>query len=157
MKKNYVLSVALLLFVALIASFALLPAQHADAAPAAAVTPVSFSGTGADNQKVTFFAGNITADTRTCFDLSAYSKIDLQWVIDQGTVNTTTIKLQWSNDYNPASAVGNYEDMVTVATANAADTHSGQQYLLAGQYNCIFADVTNSNALGLTIKGVAKK
>ena len=150
MNKRLIVTVAALLLVALLGSLLLSPAHPVDAAPFAAITPVSFSGQSSASNKVTFFNGNIAADTRTCVDLSNYSKIDLQWVIDQGTVNTTTVKLQWSNDNV------NFEDSATVASANAADTHSGQQYVLAGQYNCIYADVTNSNALSLKILGVAK-
>lgn len=150
MNKRFVVLCAGLLMFVMLTSLYVLPALPVDAAPAAAITPVSFSGQSSQSSKVTFFNGNITADTRTCVDLSNYSKIDLQWVIDQGTVNTTTVKLQWSNDNV------NFEDSATVASANAADTHSGQQYVLAGQYNCVYADVTNSNALGLKILGVAK-
>lgn len=150
MKNKFISVFALVLLAAFLSALWLVPAAPVTAAPAAAITPVSFSGQSSQSAKVTFFNGNITADTRTCVDLSNYSKIDLQWVIDQGTVNTTTVKLQWSNDNV------NFEDSATVASANAADTHSGQQYVLAGQYNCVYADVTNSNALGLKILGVAK-
>lgn len=127
-----------------------------DAAPAAAITPVSFSGQSGDSAKITFFNGNIAADTRVCHDLSNYNKIDLQYVIDQGTVNTTTLSLQWSNDHNPSTNTGNYLAQATVVSANAADASGGNQYLTAGQYMCVLADVTNSNALGLKVLGVAK-
>lgn len=150
MKNKFIPVFALVLLVAFLSALWLVPAAPVDAAPAAAITPVTYSGQSSQSTKVTFFNGNIAADTRTCFDLSNYNKMDLQWVIDQGTVNTTTIKLQWSNDNV------NFEDSATVASANTSDTHSGQQYVLAGQYNCIYADVTNSNALGLKILGVAK-
>lgn len=150
MNKRLIILCAGLLMLVMLTSLYILPAAPVDAAPAAAITPVTYSGQSSQSTKVTFFNGNIAADTRVCADLSNYSKVDLQWIIDQGTVNTTTIKLQWSNDNV------NFEDSATVASANVADTHSGQQYVLAGQYNCIYADVTNSNALGLKILGVAK-
>lgn len=127
-----------------------------DAAPAAAITPVSFSGQSGTTAKLTFFNGNIAADTRVCFDLSNYNKLDLQYVIDQGTTNTTTLSLQWSNDHNPATGTGNYEAQATIVSANTADAHGGNQFLTAGQYNCVLADVANSNALGLKVLGVAK-
>lgn len=128
-----------------------------NAAPFAVVTPVP-GGTGGNNLKVVFFSGNITADSRICFDLSSFNRVDLQWSIDQNTVNTTTLKLQWSNVSDGSGAVssGTYEDLATFVTANAADTHSGNEYITAGQFNCVFADVTNSNALGLDIRGLAK-
>ena len=128
----------------------------ADAAPAAAITPVSFSGQSGDNAKITFFNGNIAADTRVCHDLSNYNKLDLQYVIDQGTVNTTTLSLQWSNDHNPSTNSGNYLAQATIVSANAADASGGNQFLTAGQYICVLADVANSNALGLKVLAVAK-
>ena len=157
-KKFTILSAAvtLLVLVALFGGMLLAPMPDANAAPAAAITPVSFSGQSSNSQKVTFFNGNVTADTRVCFDLSNYNKLDLQYVIDQGTTNTTTLSLQWSNDHNPAAGTGNYEAQATIVSANAADAHGGNQYLTAGQYNCVLADVANSNALGLKVLGVAK-
>jgi len=156
MKRQFTItSVAILLF-ALLSSLWLVPAPRVDAAPNAVLTPVSYSGSGGDNQKLVFFNGNITADARVCVDLSNYQKIDLQYIIDQGTTNTTTLKLQWSNDYNATTATGNFEDQSTIVSANAADAHGGQQYALVGQWNCVFADVTNSNVLGLKVIGVAK-
>lgn len=151
MKTNrFIPFVAGLLLFALIASLYILPAGQGANVALAAATPVSYGATTGTNSKVTFFNGNVTADTRVCFDLSNYNKVDLQWIIDQGTVNTTTIKLQWSNNNV------NFEDTATVANANVADANGGQQYNLFGQYNCVNADVTNSNALGLKIYGVAK-
>jgi len=155
-QKRFTFFVIALALVALLGSLMLVPAPRVDAAPNAVLTPVSYSGSGMDNQKVIFFNGNITADARVCVDLSNYQKIDLQYVIDQGTTNTTTLKLQWSNDYNATTATGNFEDQSTIVSANAADAHGGQQYALVGQWNCVFADVTNSNALGLRVIGVAK-
>ncbi len=151
MKTNrFIPFVAGLLFFALIASLYILPAAQTSGVALAAATPVSYGATVGTNSKVTFFNGNVTADTRVCFDLSNYNKVDLQWIIDQGTVNTTTIKLQWSNNN------ANFEDTATVANANAADASGGQQYHLFGQHNCVNADVTNSTPLGLKIYGVAK-
>lgn len=140
------------LFVGLV--FTTMPS--AEAAPAAAITPVSFSGQSGDNAKITFFNGNIAADTRICHDLSNYNKLDLQYVIDQGTVNTTTLSLQWSNDHNPSTSTGNYLAQATIVSANAADASGGNQFLTAGQYICVLADVANSNALGLKVLAVAK-
>ena len=130
---------------------------RAEAAPAAAITPVSFSGQGGNSGKFVFFNGNITADTRVCFDLSNYRSLDLQYVIDQTTTNTTTLSLQWSNDHNQTTNTGNYEAQATIVSANTADAHGGNQYLTAGQWDCVLADVANSNALGLKVIGVGKQ
>lgn len=150
MKNKFIPFVAGLLLFALIASLYILPAGQGVNVALAAATPVSYGASVGTNSKVTFFNGNVTADTRVCFDLSNFNKVDLQWIIDQGTVNTTTVKLQWSNNN------ANFEDTATVANANAADATGGQQYHLFGQHNCVFADVANSNALGLKVYGVAK-
>lgn len=130
--------------------------EVAEAAPAAAITPVSFSGQGGDNLKVTFFNGNVTADTRVCHDLSNFNKIDLQYVIDQTTTNTTTLNLQWSNNHNPASNTGHYEASATIVSGNTSDANGGNQFLTAGQWNCVLADVSNSNPVAITVLGVAK-
>jgi hypothetical protein len=145
--------IGLLLVVGLLAPMP----RSVDAAPSAAITPVSFSGQSGVGKKITFFDGRIAADTRVCVDLSQYSKMDLQYAFDQGTVvNTATLYLQWSNDYNPASAAGNFEATATITSTNVADGHGGNQYVLAGQYNCVFADVANTNTLGISVFGVAK-
>lgn len=158
-KKFTILSmtVTLLLLIALFGGAMLAPMPSADAAPAAAITPVSFSGQGGDNEKVVFFNGNIAGDSRTCVDLSNYNKIDIQYVTDQGTVNTTTLTLEWSNDYNQAANTGNFETQGTVVSANAADAHGGNQFLIAGQWSCLFANTTNTNTLGLKVLGLAKR
>jgi len=149
MNQKFTLA-AILVALALLVATIVFPALPASSAPAAVPTPVTFSGASGNNMKVTFFNGSITADSRVCVDLSNYNKLDIQYIIDQGTVNTTTVKLQWSNDNV------NYEDTATVVSANAADAHNGNQYLLFGTHNCIFADVTNGNALSIKVFGVAK-
>lgn len=154
-RNSWMIAVFSLIMTAILLS-SLVPHANVDAAPAAAITPVSYSGSGAISEKVSFFNGNIDGDTRVCFDLSNFNKIDLQYAIDQRTVNTTTLYLQWSNNYVPSAATGDYEATATVVSANAADAHGGNQYLLAGQWNCIFADTANTNTLGLKVLGVAK-
>lgn len=156
-KQKYTFALfAILIVGALLGTLFASSIPPASAAPAAAITPISFSGQGGSNAKVTFFRGNVTTDTRTCFDLSNFNKIDLQWVIDQTVVNTTTLKLQWSNNHNPTANSGNYEDTVTFVNANTADAAGGNQYHLAGQWNCVLADVGNSNPVAITVMGVAK-
>jgi len=156
MKDKFLKVATVLLFSAFLLSMFLYPAvRPVEAGPLAAITPVSFSGSGGENLKYVFFNGNITADTRVCVDLSNYNKVDLQYAIDQGTVNTTTVKWQWSNE--GTATTNNFEDQVTLATANVADAHGGVEVHAVGIWNCVFADVSNTNALGLKIEGVAKK
>lgn len=155
-KKSITLLAVAVMIVAMFTGAFLATMPSAEAAPVAAITPVSFSGQSGDNAKLTFFNGNIAADSRVCHDLSNYNKLDLQYVIDQGTVNTTTLSLQWSNDHNPSTNSGNYLAQATIVSANAADASGGNQFLTAGQYICVLADVANSNALGLKVLAVAK-
>lgn len=156
MKDKFLKVATVLLFSAFLLSMFLYPAvRPVEAGPLAAITPVVVYGAGGDNFKVTFFDGNVTADTRQCFDLSVYKVVDLQYIIDQGTVNTTTLKLQWSNQ--GMATTSNYEDEATLVSANVADAHAGNQYRLSGTFNCVFADVSNANPLSLKVYGVAKK
>ncbi|APU89206.1 hypothetical protein Rctr71_096 [Virus Rctr71] len=115
----------------------------------AAVTPVSNVDRG-PAQLVQFFNGSITADTRVCHDLMNYNVIDLHIMIDQGTTNTVTLKSQIAN------WEGDYVDETTLVNANTADATSFTQAPLYGRYNCVYADVTNTNPLGLKVFGVAK-
>lgn len=122
------------------------------AAPAAAPTPQTFNPSRTTANVVTFAnAKSITADTRWCADLRNYNGMDLQYVIDQGTVNTTTLKLQFSIDGS------NYVDSAqTVVAANVADAASLQRYLLYGRWACVYADVSTSSPIVITAIGVAK-
>ena len=72
-------------------------------------------------------------------------------------MNTTTLTLEWSNDHNPSTSTGNYETQATIVSANAADAHGGNQFLTAGQWNCVYANVANTNTLGVEVFGVAKR
>ena len=80
MNKRFVVLCAGLLMFVMLTSLYVLPASPVDAAPAAAITPVTYSGQSSQSSKVTFFNGNITADTRACVDLSNYSKIGREHV-----------------------------------------------------------------------------
>jgi len=79
--------------------------------------------------------------------------MDLQWGIDQTlltTMNTTTLKLQFSNDGV------NWIDGASFVSANVADANDMQQYAIFGRYARVYADVSNTNPLTLTVIGVAK-
>jgi len=143
---------AFALLLILFIPFMFSPAPYANAAPLDAPTPVSINHSGVRSDVVTFYSRKaITADGNTGFqNLADHSIMDLQWVIDQGTVNTNTLKLQISNDGL------NWVDLVTFVTANAADVNSMQEYAVFGRYARVNADVSNSNPLTLTVIGVAK-
>jgi hypothetical protein len=153
MSKNKIFGlilVALLLAVASVGVFA--PAvPSVQAAQLAAPTPQTFNKSKADNAVVTWFdARAITADTRVCVDARNYDVADIQYVIDQGTTNTTTLKLQFSNDKV------HFTDGATLVSANAADADNLNRQLLYAKWACVLADVANSNTITITVLGVAK-
>ena len=143
--KQLALFFGALLIVALVAFS---PVAHTSAAPAPAVTPVAVEDpiTGAVGGAMRFFnTVAVTEDTRICQDLGAYRVADIQYVIDQGTTNTVTLKLQHSNNNS------NFTDGQNLVAANVADANALNRYDLYGKYNCVYADVGNSNSLTLTV------
>lgn len=156
-KRNLILGVLVCLVVAgLWQSWTAGPITKVSAAPAEAViTPVSNNNSNSGVRSQTFFSGAITADTHACYDLGAYDVMDLQYQIDQGTVNTVTLSIQYYNiPLGPSIPV--YEDGATVVSANVADAHGFQQVGIFGRWTCVFADVANSNSLTLRVIGQLK-
>lgn len=121
-------------------------------APAAAPTPITQYMRQPAPKVINFWesATALTADTRSCVNIDGYNTLDLHYVIDQGTVNTTTLTLQFSNITN------DYVNGLAVATNNAADTSNLQQYQVFGRNVCLHANLTNSNAFTITAVGLAK-
>ncbi len=120
------------------------------AAPEAAPTPVSITRPGGDGSFVTFDLFNtrvITSDTTSaCVDIGKYSIADVQYTIDQGTTNTTTLTTKFSVDG------GTLVSGVNVVASNAADATNMQQVQLFGRYICLLADVSNSNSVTVTAR-----
>lgn len=151
-----VVAAALILFVSFLALFALAPAQAAQPVPLAAPTPVAAVVRSTQPEFPVFFNERaLTADARSsCFEVPDYSVVDLQYLIDQTLVasaaNTTTLTLQWSNDN------ANFVNGLAVATNNTTDTNDLQQFQLFGRHACIYADVTNTNPVTITVLGVVK-
>lgn len=123
--------------------------QPVSGAPAAIPTPVaaSLAGGKAVPQLVTFFDRRaIAADTTSpCVDLGAYEKADFVWVIDQGTVNTTTLTLKFGNVTSQV-----YSGLALVS-ANALDATSGNEFQVFHRYTCVLADVANSNTITISL------
>jgi hypothetical protein len=139
--------------VTLLALFALsFGTPVSQAAPLAAPTPVSVTTGNKSPEFPAFFnAKALTADTRSsCFEVPDYTAVDLMTVIDQGTVNTVTLTLNFSNDNS------NFADGAAVVSANAADATALNQFALFGRWTCIYADVTNTNPVTITAIGVVK-
>lgn len=127
------------------------------AAPAAVPTPVSVTRPASEQPQLAAIANAqvVATDTRLgCVASSNHSVMDLQYGIDQGTVNTVTLKLQFTNDTPGSSAT--YVDGVNVVASSAADASDMQQFQLFGAWTCIYADVANTNNLTLTVKALLK-
>jgi hypothetical protein len=137
----------------------ILGASVSSAAPAAIPTPIVVPATGPP-QNVTFFGGTVlTADTRSnSVQIPSASSLDLQYEIDETTVNTTTLRIDFSNDplctTTPASA--EWSPGINVVASAAADTDQMVQVQNFGRCTSIFADVTNSNQVTVTVRAVAK-
>lgn len=143
---------AVLLIAVLLAPMFNMPAS---AAPMAAVTPVAgVVHSGVRGDVLSFWATDvITADgCSPLLNIQDHAKIDLQWVIDQGTTNTATFTTRWTNTGSTANLITD----ATVVSANAADATAGGQFSLFGRQVCIYADVANTNPLTVTFIGVAK-
>lgn len=149
--------VAAVAVVLLVGLFALMTvsAPSAQAGLLAAPTPVSGTYTGGTlARSVTLY--DSTVATSTAFGGNGVSvltgdRVDLQYVIDQPTsVNTMTLKLQFSND------LVNWVDGATIVTDNAADANVMQQYLVFGNYARINIDGANTNEATVKVIGVLK-
>lgn len=155
--RAYVVTAAAVLLVAsLLAAVALAPSGSTQAAPSFAPTPVAAVQRSPAPEFPTFFNAKVlTEDTRSsCFEVPDYAVVDLQYIVDQTLValapNTTTLTLQWSNDNS------NYVNGLAVATNNITDTNDLQQFQLFGRHACVYADVTNTNPVTVTVLGVVK-
>jgi len=147
------LAVAVVLFAALVLTMT--GPANVTAAPSAAPTPVSVNHAGTFADVPVFFSTQVlTADGGSSVqNIQNHQVVDLQWGIDQTlltTMNTTTLKLQFSNDGV------NWIDGASFVSANVADANDMQQYAIFGRYARVYADVSNTNPLTLTVIGVAK-
>jgi len=122
------------------------------AAPPAAPTPIANLVNSNDTLNVTFQSATaLTADTNTGgSQLPVYEWVDLQYVIDHGTVNTTTITIQFSNDNS------NWVSGPAIVTDSAADGTDITRVPLFGRYVRFNQNVTNSNPITITLIGLAK-
>lgn len=123
------------------------------AAPNLAPTPVAGVIAGAPNAQNAVWMSNLvlTADGNSrAVNLGNYAKADVQVFVDRTLVNTTTLKLQFSNDNT------NWVDGATIGSALTADTSTLAQYAVFGRYTRVNADVTNSNPITITVLGLAK-
>lgn len=135
---------------------ALMGTAAVQAGPMAAPTPISVDRAPSTALVAPVYDGDITADTRLgCVQSANYNKADIQYTIDQGTVNTATLKLQFTND-TPGATGAAYVDGLSIVASNAADATDLQQFQLFGAWTCVYADVTNTNPLGVKVTVLLK-
>lgn len=153
MNRSFYLVFSLVMALALLAgAMVALNTPTALAAPAAAPTPVVSGFSQRSPTELTWLSGvATTADGGSTPQLvSAWQAVDIQYVIDQGTTNTVTLKLQFSNDGS------NWTDGATLVTDNAADASVLSQAAVFGKWARVYADVTNSNPVTITAIGIMK-
>jgi hypothetical protein len=149
---------ALVGILALVLSFWLPMSSPANGAPAAVPTPITQSAFNARASVVEFWpAGDtIAADERACVDSTGFSVLDLHYILDQTTTNTTTLTLEYSNITSGYADTLIYPDGVAVVSANTSDTADMKQFHVFGRRTCIIADVANTNSLGIAVVGELK-
>lgn len=154
--KRRLMAIALVLAAVVWGLWSLATVTPTPTVQAAVITPVAQTARGAESARVAqyFYSQRITQDTRVCFDLKDYETVDLQYQVDATLANATTVKLQQTN-IDPVN--GPFNDAQTVATVSTpTDANTMTQLGLFGRWNCVLADVTNSNPITFTVVGVAK-
>lgn len=161
MRRNFHLSIALMLVLIVALIFSIgggQSIQPVSAAPAAAITPVAATSpvSGDTSAVLVFFDGEaLTADTQRCRDLRGFRTLDLEYVVDQGETNTTTVTLEHTNGAGADLTVNTTGQ--TVVSANAADADGLNRFDLYGIHTCVDVNVTNSETITWTVIGIARK
>jgi hypothetical protein len=90
----------------------------------------------------------------TVYQLPDFEILDIHYDLDvtDGSINTTTLKLQYTN----FADLTNWVDGVDVAASVATDTVALNQYYNFGRYTAIYATVANTNPVTITVIAVAK-
>ena len=134
-----------------------MPADNLSAAPAAAPTPISVTYSATPGKVLEFLRVPVsyTADFNTSpLTVMDFEAVDLQYVIDQtavaSVVNTTTLKLQFSNDGT------NWVDGATIVSANTADANALSQLAVFGRLARVNVDVSNTNPITISVIAVGK-
>lgn len=157
MKNKYTgLAVSLALafaFIALVAFSLLLASTPTQAAPPSAPTPVADFLMPLKNAAAFPLqsATAITADTNTTgVEVMNMSAVDVQYIIDHGTLNTTTLKIQYSNDNS------NWVDGITLVSASAADGTSITRVPVFGRWIRVNQDVATTDTITITVLAVGR-
>jgi hypothetical protein len=127
--------------------------QSSQAAPMAAPTPISIpvQARVAPEYPVFFNTKVITVSTRSdCFEVADYSAVDLHWIIDETDANSTTLKLQYSNNNT------SYVDGLSFVSNAVADAEAMNQYPLFGRWACVYAALVGNQTVTVTVIGTVK-
>lgn len=157
MNKKLLPYLALAVAVVLMAMVSLIPASAAPSdAPAAAVTPVTFSnnsGRAADARLITFFNGTPAAyqtPVTNCFDTRNYNTLDV--IYTAGSVAAITVEQVYGNDTTvlaPGAAIiaNNATPVVTPGAAQIPNFNA---------YNCIKVTSANGTPISVYVKALGK-
>jgi hypothetical protein len=150
--KNLVLLAVIVPILLFVLALSTLAGGPATAAPLAIPTPVSVSAGSAQPDLFTAYtAVALTADERSgCVDVSKFGRADVQYLVDVGTVNTTTVTLQFTNDKVT------FVNGLAVASAIVADGSDMQQYAVFGKFMCFDMNVANTNPITFSISAALK-
>ena len=160
MNTKYLFATVLIAVVLLAALFLAPSGQPATAAPMAVPTPVAGVVVARpESISVNWFVNNsrIADGSSAAQYLAGNEKCDIQWTADVGTANSTTLKLQFSNDNVY------WSDGAIIQTGIAADSGLStigagqmQQFAIFGRWTRVYADVTNANPIIVTVLGECK-
>ena len=118
---------------------------------AAVITPVSITQPAGERWASVqpWGVAVLASDTRSsCYETAGSTVADVQYLIGQGAVNTTTITLQYTNDQVT------FVDGGTVVSARAADGSGMVQLATFGRYSCFYTDLANTNDVTVTVNAV---
>jgi hypothetical protein len=137
---------------ALVLVFSGLVANPASAAPPAAPTPITVNYSPDGNFFPVISSQSVTADVsyEVPVSMAGFEYADVQYLVDHGTPNTTTVTIQFSNDKV------NWVSGPAVISASATDTGSITRFPLFGRYTRFLIDVDTADPVIWTINVLAK-
>lgn len=152
--KALYLSITVAIVLMALATFSLLMiSTPTQAAPPAAPTPLAnFTVGGVQPAAFPFQAATaITADTNTAaVEVLRLGAVDVQYVIDHGTVNSTTLTVQYSNDNT------NWVNGVALVTDSQADGTDITRVPVFGRWMRINQNVTGADTITITLLAVGR-
>jgi len=132
-------------------AFGALGAKPATPAAAAPTFPGGTTRVAAAPQIMTLFSSVITQNTQgPAVDISAFDRIDVQYVIAMSGTNTTTIKLLHSNNSS------NWVTGATVGSSVLTNSTDMTATFNFGARTAISVVVSNTNPVTLTVLALAK-